>query len=127
MKTVSAVFSVLVALATLPAYAGVTRHDIYNATSSCAWFTLDVGGPSVFFKWENVHGKFLKPGEHVFFTINSTEKLKIRAQVQRYPDCTGGQTADLNIVEKNQFTHLGPSETTLFEPGGHFKLKWGKP
>ncbi|HEY8322828.1 MAG TPA: hypothetical protein VIG46_13640 [Candidatus Baltobacteraceae bacterium] len=124
MKSV-AVLLTLASLCALPAAAATTRHDIYNATQMCAWMTLDIASPIS--PWKNKHAGFLKPGEHVTWTINAEKELKIRAEPRKTADCSSGKAGDLSIVEKSAWNVLGSSETTLAGQEGAFRLHWGKP
>jgi hypothetical protein len=105
---------------------GTSVHYIYNASNTCAWMTLDTSSP-ISSSWTNRHGGLLKPGESVKWEISKTTQLKIRAEPRRNADCSGGKIADLDIVEKSPWNHLGSSETSLIGHEGAFRLKWGKP
>lgn len=124
MKTAAALLA-LAFLCALPAVAATTRHDIYNASNTCAWMTLDIASPIS--PWKNKHAGFLKPGEHVTWVINAEKELKIRAEPRENADCSGAKIGDLDIVEKSAWNVLGSSETSLTGSKGAFHLHWGKP
>jgi hypothetical protein len=124
MKTAAALLA-LALLCALPAAAATTRHDIYNASNTCAWMTLDIASPIS--AWKNKHAGFLKPGEHVTWVINAEKELKIRAEPRENADCSGAKIGDLDIVEKSAWNVLGSSETSLTGSKGAFRLHWGKP
>jgi hypothetical protein len=124
MKTAAALLAAAL-LCTLPATAATTRHDVYNASNTCAWMTLDIASPIS--SWKNKHAGFLKPGEHVTWTINAEKELKIRAEPRENAGCSGPKIGDLDIVEKSAWNVLGSSETSLTGRKGAFRLHWGKP
>jgi len=124
MKIVAALFGATLLFA-VPAVAATTQHDIYNATAVCSWMTLDIASPIS--PWKNKHAGFLKPGEHVTWSITAEKELKIRAEPRKTADCASAKIADLEIVEKSAWNVLGSSETTLTGHEGAFRLHWGKP
>ena len=124
-RNIAAALIVGALVCSLPAEAATTRHDIYNASNTCAWMTLDIASPIS--PWKNKHSGFLKPGEHLFWVINAEKELKIRAEPRKNADCSGAKIGDLDIVEKSAWNVLGSSETTLAGREGAFRLHWGKP
>ena len=116
--------AVLLSAASANAYPP-THHWVYNASNTCAWFTLDTSSPIS--TWKNRHGAFIKPGGQIEWTIDPTTELKIRAEPRLNADCSGDKVGDLDIVEKSGWTRLGSSETSLTGHIGAFRLHWGKP
>ncbi|HEY8321608.1 MAG TPA: hypothetical protein VIG46_07480 [Candidatus Baltobacteraceae bacterium] len=95
---------------------------VYNMSHSCAWITIDIGGPMV--AWHNVEHRYIQPGDFVKFEVQGLQDLKVRAEPTLRVDCSGGKVADLSIVEKGAAT---ATASTLFSADGRYHLRWGTP
>ncbi len=102
-----------------------SHHWVYNASNTCAWFTLDTS--SAISIWKNRHGAFLKPGQQIEWTIDRTTELKIRVEPRQNADRSGNKIGDLDTIEKSAWNRLGSFETSLTGHAGAFRLHWGKP
>jgi hypothetical protein len=95
------VFLGLAATAPLAARAGNVM--IKNETGHCAWVTVYTAYGMT--RWEIVSGQYgrprhVMPGVSQQFMFPQEPELKVRAEVARNADCSGGNIADVYDVRK---------------------------
>lgn len=91
----------MAAAAPLAARAG--NVSIKNDTGHCAWVTVYTAYGLT--RWEIVEDqygrpRFVKPGANQQFAFPLEPELKVRAEITRNADCSGGNIADVYDIRK---------------------------
>jgi hypothetical protein len=92
-------------LSPAPARANIDTVTIKNNSDKCAWVTIYFA--SFYTPWEIVNRpeaskpQFLRPGQEHFFGIGHETEIKIRAEVTKNADCSGGTIGDTYDVRKD--------------------------
>ena len=114
----------------LPALAYPQAVTVTNGTSKCAFVSVYEAAKGL--PWEiplrlDSKPRYIKPGQNYRFMLNRRSELKVRAEVTRYADCSGGELAD--VSNRNSYidhTHDAMPEASLIERDGEFHVVWTK-
>ena len=114
----------------LPARANPQAVIVTNGTSKCAFVSVYEAAKGL--PWEiplrlDSKPRYIKPGQNYRFTLNRRSELKVRAEVARYADCSGGELADVSNRNSDiDHTRDTIPEASLIERGGDFSVLWTK-
>jgi hypothetical protein len=121
MNRLSTLVAVLgIALAMLFPAAAQARIDgvtIENHSTRCAWITVywaEFYHPFEIVNYSDSKPQFLRPGAKHHFGLAHPAEVKIRAEVTKNADCTGGMIADTYDVRKDS------SKASLYLNAGLF-------
>jgi hypothetical protein len=112
----------------LPALAYPQAVIVTNGTAKCAFVSVYEAGKGL--PWEiplrlDSKPRYIKPGQNYRFTLNRRSELKVRAEVTRYADCSGGELADVsNRNSDMDYTRDTTPEASLVERDGDFHVQW---
>jgi hypothetical protein len=122
--------AVLATAFALPALAYPQAVVVTNGTSKCAFISVYEAGKGL--PWElplrlDSKPRYVKPGENYRFFLNRRPELKVRAEVTRYANCTGGELADVSNRNSDvDHTRDTIPEASLVEREGDFHVQWTK-
>jgi hypothetical protein len=118
------------AMAIVPAQAhAITHIELKNTSSSCAWVTFYSSyamNPTWSIATGALRPRFLKPGEALGGPVDWSE-VKLRAEVTKNSDCSGGQIADVyDVFKDNRSAIYLKKEAILTNPNGHYYIQFTK-
>lgn len=93
-------------LASPPASANINGVTVFNKSDRCAWITI-YWAPNFYIPYmianrnDAERPQFVKPGESHKFPTGDVAEMKVRAEVTKNADCSGGTIKDTYDIRKD--------------------------